>query len=143
LSRFRKHMLQVCALNRETWRFIRAETDDDHEWLPNPKQKGVLGLPVRDEMIDGWLAMIDELEQMLNGKKLLPVQILWQTNGKGLNLKTLLEDPPEKFDFAAIEKRGPAAKYLEKGDAVNLNVLFRLSGVFGDTLSVAYAAWFN
>ena len=45
----------------------KAETDDDHEWLPNPKQKGALGLPVRDEMIDAWLAMMAELEVLLNG----------------------------------------------------------------------------
>jgi hypothetical protein len=72
LGRLRKHLLEVVKLNRETWRYIRAETDDDHEWLPNPKQKGVIGLPVRDEMIDAWLEMMGELEALLDGKTTLP-----------------------------------------------------------------------
>ena len=143
LGRFRKHMLAVCALNRETWKFVLAETDDDHEWLPNPRQTGVLGLPVRAEMVEAWLGLVGELEAALEGKKLIPVGLLWPNGGKGLNLRTLLDDPPERFDFDAIGKAGPAAKYLEQGQEVNLNVLFRLANVFGDSLSVAYAAWFN
>ena len=95
-------------------------------------------------MVEAWLGMIGELEAVLEGKKLLPVGLLWPaTGGKGLNLKTLLEDPPEQFDFDAIGKGGPAAKYLEKGDEVKLDVLLRVVRVFGDSLSVAYAAWFN
>ena len=43
LHSFRLHMLKVCELNRETWKYVRAETDDDHEWLPNPKQTGSSG----------------------------------------------------------------------------------------------------
>jgi hypothetical protein len=143
LSRFRKHLLAVCALNRETWKFVLAETDDDHEWLPSPRQTGVLGLPVRAEMVEAWLRMIGELEAVLEGKKLLPVGLLWDTGGKGLNVKALLEDPPARFDIDVIIQRGPAAKYLEKGELVDLNVVFRTLNVFGDSLSVAYAAWFN
>ncbi|SRR5229473_179930 len=97
LGRFRKHLLRVAELNRETWKFIRAETDDDHEWLPNPKQKGVLGLPVRNEMIDSWLAMMGELEALLEGKRTFLKSWGLHKNGKGLNLKTLFDDPPEKF----------------------------------------------
>lgn len=143
LARFRKHMLAVCALNRETWRFILTETDDDHEWLPSPRQKGVLGLPVRAEMVESWLTMVGEIEAMLEGKKLIPVGLLWPTDGKGLNLKKLLDDPPPRFDFDAIGKAGPAAKYLENGTLVDLAVIARIAQVFGDSLSVAYAAWFN
>jgi hypothetical protein len=71
LGRCRGHFLKVAALNRETWEHIRAETDDDHEWLPNPRQKGVLALPVRKEMIDAWLEMVAELEALLDGKRVL------------------------------------------------------------------------
>jgi hypothetical protein len=143
LGRFRKHMLAVCALNHETWKLILAETDDDHEWLPNPKQKGVLGLPVRAEMVEAWLGMVAEVEAALEGKKLIPVGLLWATGGKGLNLKALLDDPPERFDLEAIMQKGPAAKYLEQGEAVSLEALLRVARVFGDSTSVAYAAWFN
>src|SRR5229473_1837882 len=97
LGRYRKHLRRVAELNRETWKHIRAETDDDHEWLPNSKQNGVLGLPVREEMIDGWLAMIAELEALLDGKRTFPRIFGFEKNGKGLNLKKLFEHPPEKF----------------------------------------------
>jgi hypothetical protein len=143
LSRFRKHMLAVCSLNRETWKFIRAETDDDHEWLPNAKQKGVLGLPVRDEMIDAWLGMVGEIEATLEGKKLLPVNLIWQTGGKGLNLKTLLEDPPAQFDTNAIVRNGPAGKYLDDGKMMDLNALVAVFRLFDGPTAVAYAVWFN
>jgi hypothetical protein len=35
LRRMRLHLVAVCELNRETWQYIRKETDDDYEWLPN------------------------------------------------------------------------------------------------------------
>jgi len=144
LARFRVHMLKVCALNRETWKYVREEQDDDHEWLPNPKQTGVLGLPVRAEMIDAWLDMIGELEAVLEGKKLLPVNLIWrQTGGKMLNVKALLEDPPAAFDVDAIIAKGPSAKYLENGQVADLDALFRVLRVFDGPLGVAYAAWFN
>ena len=145
LGHFRKHLLQVCALNHETWKFVRAETDDDHEWLPNPKQKGVLGLPVNDAMIDAWLGLVRELEAVLNGKKLVPVSLTWNTGDKGLNLKTFLDDPPARLDLDAIATNGPAAlpKYLEEGTPVGFNAILRIAQVFENPMLVAYAVWFN
>ncbi|MEO2089392.1 MAG: hypothetical protein ABGY75_07835 [Gemmataceae bacterium] len=146
LGSFRTHMVKVCELNRETWRFVRAETDDDFEWLPNPKQKGVIGLPVRDEMIDGWLKAIDELEGLFTGKKLIDLRGLVNTDGKGLNVKELLDHPPEKLELMKVAANGVDAKYLSKLTADNTfdDAAFRrVMTVFGDSLSVAYAAWFN
>jgi hypothetical protein len=139
LHRFRTHLLQVCVLNRETWRFIRAERDDDHEWLPNPKQKGVLGLPVRDNMIDAWLGMIGELEAVLKGDKLLPL-------GGGdthFNLKAWLDDPPSSFTIMELLSGGAGGKYLTKGEPMDIGALLAVGQVFGDSLSFAYAMWFN
>jgi hypothetical protein len=107
-----KQLLKVAELNRETWKHVRAETDDDHEWLPNPRQEGVLGLPVRNEMIDAWLAMMAELEALLDGKRTLPGVLNIGKNGKGLNLKTLLDDPPEKFTLDSEFFRGLPEKYF-------------------------------
>jgi hypothetical protein len=146
LGRFRKHLIKVAELNRETWKHIRAETDDDHEWLPNPKQKGVLGLPVRDEMIDGWLAMVAEMEALFEGNRVFPKTGLFgcSKNGKGLNLKTLLDDPPENFTLDGDFPENLPDKYWSEGKDVDLGVLFRLSRIFEDPTSAAgYAAWFN
>jgi hypothetical protein len=150
LGRFRKHMIAVCELNRETWKFIRAETDDDHEWLPNAKQKGVLGLPVSDQMIDRWLEMVNELDSFLKGERLFPSALLGfigpDTGGKGLNVKTLLDDPPATIAQKKLREDGIDAKYLEapgKKQELNLNVLFAVFQLFDGPLGVAYMAWFN
>lgn len=100
LDQFRLHFIQVAQLNRETWKLIRAETDNDHEWLPSSKQESVLRMPVREEMIDAWLAAVTEVEALLEGKKLMAN--IGKTDeedmGKGINVKKLLEDPPAKFE---------------------------------------------
>jgi hypothetical protein len=147
LPRFRQHLLKVCELNRETWKHIRAETDDDHEWLPNPKQKGVLGLPVNDAMIDAWLGMIDEFETVLTGRKVIPrsiLQFLSPSAKRGLNLQAVLDDPPAKFDWNRLRSESPAEKYLATNQPdMNIIALFRVGSVFQNSLGVAYAAWFN
>jgi hypothetical protein len=147
LPRFRRHLLAVCELNRETWKFIRSEQDDDHEWLPNPRQQGVIGLPVTDEMIDAWLGMVDELEAVLTGRKGIPsgvVQVFSPPAKGRLNLKVLLDDPPAAFDWNRLRSEPPDAKYLDRAlPDMNLVALFRVMGVFQNSLGVAYAVWFN
>jgi hypothetical protein len=142
LGRFRRHLIMVARLNRELWKYIRAETDDDHEWLPNPRQKGVLGLPVRDDMIDAWLAMMAELEALLDGKRTFPRSFGIQKERKGLNLKTLLDEPPQKFVMDGFPDNLPA-KYFSNEKIVDPGALFRVIGVFQNTSAVAYGAWFN
>ncbi|MBS0241902.1 MAG: hypothetical protein JSS20_06975, partial [Proteobacteria bacterium] len=72
LKAVRTHLVRVMEINAETWRLVRAETDDDHEWLPNAHQKPLAGLPpVTDEMIDGWLKTTALAKEVLNGEKLL------------------------------------------------------------------------
>ncbi len=135
LGRFRKHLIQVAALNRETWKYIRAETDDDHEWLPHPRQHGVLvervrkfgipftqsqELPVGDAMIDAWLAMMDEWKALLDGKRTLTTRKNegFIREGKGLNLKALFDDPPEEFalDAELLLKALPEKYFSERRD---------------------------
>jgi hypothetical protein len=67
------HLESMIDLSRESWKLIQAETDDDHEWLPNPEQTGViLNVRVRQEMIDGWHEFLNEMEHLLKGTKLIP-----------------------------------------------------------------------
>jgi hypothetical protein len=144
LRQFRKHLLQVAELNRETWKFIRTETDDDHEWLPNPRQHGVLGLPVREEMIDAWLDAVAELEALLDGKRVLPNFFgNFRKGDKGLNLKTLLERPPAEFRLAADLATWLPDAYWDQGPAIDTQKLFRVLTVFESPTAVAYAMWFN
>lgn len=143
LSRFRGHLIKVAELNRETWRFIRAETDNDHEWLPHPKQTSVFQLPVRDDMIDAWLGAVGELEALLEGKKLMFYIGNQNNDVRGINMKKLFEDPPAELDWEKVWREGPAEKYLEKGEFINVGTLLRVLSVFNDPMAVGYAAWFN
>lgn len=143
LARMREHWVQMPKLNRETWRFIRAETDDDDEWLPNAKQKSVIGLPVRDEQIERWLAFMDDLEALLEGKKLLAVSGLLKTEGKELNVKKLLDDPPAAIDVWKILGQGIDAKYLQTGESVSLDSLQNVGRMFDASLGGMYILYFN
>lgn len=143
LTRVREHFVMVAKLNRETWRYIRAETDNHHEWLPNPKQTSVIGLPVNAAMVDGWLEAMAEFEAILEGKKLLPIGILFPTNGKGLNMKTVLDDPPASLDLAKLQMKGVDAKYLEKGEMTDMNKLIEATRLFDGGTMGMYMAYFN
>jgi hypothetical protein len=151
LGRFRKHMLTVCELNRETWKFIRAETDDDHEWLPHAKQKSVLGLPVTEERINNWLEMVGRLEGLLNGERLIPSDLISiigiDTKKHGLNFQKLLDDPPASISQKKLTDEGIDAKYLEpegKKKEFGLTEIFATYDLIaGGPLGFAYAAWFN
>lgn len=144
LGRFRKHLVEVCKQNRETWRFVRAETDDDHEWLPNPRQHGVLGLPVREEMIITWLRMIDEFEGLLEGRTV--VSFNWQDKenfSRGLNIRKFLDNPPTELDIMDAIGDRPGNPYVEKGKPVNVDALSAGFSMFSQPLMMGYAAWFN
>ena len=43
------HFEAMAELSHKSWDLIQKENDDDREWLPNPKQKGVLGVPSHTE----------------------------------------------------------------------------------------------
>ena len=67
------HLEAIPPLSRENWRRILAETDSGKEWIPNPRQTGMLpGVTVTQEQIDGWMLFLDEFEALLKGEKLLP-----------------------------------------------------------------------
>jgi hypothetical protein len=148
LRRMRLHMVAVCELNRETWSHIRNETDDDFEWLPHPKQTDQLGLPLTDERIDAWLAMMEQWEGLLNGERLLPsglLQLVHQDHptGQGLNVQKLLDDPPtDPLDPARpIDK-----KYLEaeaEKEPFDVMAVLAAMRLFNGPLGFAYAARLN
>ena len=145
LSSARKHFVQIAKLNHTSWKHIRAETDNDHEWLPHANQQSVLGLPVQDRMIDAWLAVMTEIERVLEGERTIP--LLWysrqneQNPNQGLNLKILLEEPPERLNSKFFDEI--PEKYITDDKHVDIFVLFRFFQIFNDSTAVGYAAWFN
>lgn len=141
-ARARQHFLQAAVLNKEVWEFIRKETDNDSEWLPNARQTSVLGLRVNDRMIDAWLALWDELDSLFSGKKVLPYMLSKNVgNDKertGVNFQRLLDDPPENgADFSRLDER-----YFTDNPEVDLGRLFQWYIAFGNS-PIPMALWFN
>jgi hypothetical protein len=134
-----KHLRRMIALSRESWKYILAETDDDHEWIPNPRQKGALGIPVTQERVDGWLAFLDEAEALLDGKRLIP---FWRGNkARGINLRRVFTEP-RTLDVVGWVQGTAAAPYLENGSLTKADVWQRLERIFRGEF-IGFALWFN
>jgi hypothetical protein len=140
-----RHFEATLAMAKEMWKFILAETDDDHEWIPNPRQKGVLGVAVNQEMVDTWLAAVDEAELVLKGKKLVP---FWRgkQSDRGVNLRRMFTEP-RTFDPILWVQGTAAAPYLERGEVTKFaerQTLERIGSTFGGGFRFAgFAFWFN
>jgi len=73
-------------------RLYLAETDDQGEWVPNPKQKNhPLPLPVDQALYDTWKGVVGDLQRLLAGKEGLGVSEIAQLGDH------TWEDPPRGF----------------------------------------------
>jgi hypothetical protein len=142
-GRFRKHLVAVTDLNDETWKHIRLETDDDHEWLPNSRQKGVLGLPVQDVQIDAWLVAMREFKRLLEGERTFPNFWDNKPDGLELDLKILLDDPPERIVGDGAFPRNLGDNYLVERRQLKVEVFFPVLGMFLNPATMGYPVWFN
>lgn len=134
------HFRKVTRLSRESWRLIMAETDDNREWIPNPRQTSVIpGASVTDEMVAHWFAFLDEVDAILAGEKLIP---FWRdAGGAGVNLRRVFTEP-RPFDLILWVQGSAAAPYLEQGKLTQAGFWERLMEAF-DGNFVGYALWFN
>jgi len=144
-----KHLQAMVAQSRASWTRILSETDNDDEWLPNPKQTAVIpNVRVRQEMIDGWHEFLDESEALLRGEKLIP---FWRgyrekrdevfTQKRGVNLKRVFTEP-RQFDLVMWVTGTGATPYLEEGELTDFRTWDRLMRVFGGEF-FGFAIWFN
>jgi len=127
----------VIALSRNTWAAVRTETDNDNEWLPGPHQKGVLDMPVTEEMINAWLAMLDEFEAVLDGRVLAPHPRFQ----RGINVRRVLTEP-RPFDLVLWVTGHGVLPYLEDGPIAEGRAWTQAQRVFRGQF-LAYAFWFN
>ncbi|AZO51397.1 MAG: hypothetical protein EOS54_28355 [Mesorhizobium sp.] len=138
----RRHLLEMIRLSREDWKAIRAETDNDREWLPGPKQMGpnpLTGLEVGEEQVTAWLATLDMAEDLLEGRVLLPH---FRITGKGINMKRFF-DEPKTFDLV-LSITGPAiAPYFESGRILTSDDFDQIQREFGGAGFLTFALWFN
>ena len=138
----RRELLEMIRLSREDWKAIRAETDNDREWLPGPQQKGVnplTGLEVSEEQVQAWLATLSMAEDLLEGRVLLPH---YRIAGKGINMKRFF-DEPKPFDLM-LSITGPAiVPYLESGKILTSEDFDQIQREFGGGGFLTFALWFN
>lgn len=147
----RGHLLEMIRTSRESWSLILAETDNDHEWLPNPQQTGVLGIPVTREVVDGWHGVLAEMEDLLEGRKLVP---FWRdyarflggsrpvpAEGRGVNLRRFFAEPRD-FDLILLIQGTGALPYIERGTLSRPETWDNLTRIFRGQF-FGFAVWFN
>lgn len=138
----RRHLMEMIRLSREDWKAIRAETDNDREWLPGPQQKGtspLTGLEVGEQQVQAWLAALDMAEDLLEGRTLLPH---FRIADKGINMKRFF-DEPKTFDLV-LSITGPAiAPYLERGKTLTSEEFNQIQRQFGGAGFLTFTLWFN
>jgi hypothetical protein len=134
----RDHLKTAIDLSRRTWTAIEAETDNDREWLPSPRQtSAVVPMSVTEEQIQSWRKILDESDAVLDGTKLLPH---WRF-AKGVNLRKVFEQPTT-FDLVLWMTGQAAIPYLQDGPISTATTWNRMTGVFGNGWG-SYLFWFN
>ncbi|MGP6088152.1 hypothetical protein [Antarctobacter jejuensis] len=112
----KRHWTAMIQQNRRFWAALDAETDDDREWIPNPRQKSVFGLEVSYEVSRAWLSVLDDAEAMLNGTLLIPHPLL--PKGYGINLSAWFDDPSD-LDLVAWVHGTGAYPYAARGPRIS------------------------
>lgn len=143
------HLQGTIENGQEMWKHILAETDDENEWIPNPKQTGAIGVAVSQDMIDTWLETLAEAKRIVDGDKLVPFwrdYLLADKPGKrGINILNVFENPPESLAIVLWVQGTAATPYLEQGKITEFadeKFLRRINTVFGANF-FGFAAWFN
>jgi hypothetical protein len=128
----------MVGLSRKSWQLILAETGDDREWIPNPRQTHVaLGVRVRQDQIDAWMAAVDEVDGMLEGRILVPH---WRF-AKGMDLKEFFENP-RSFDLVMVMTGSGVVPFLRDGPTSSAERWNEITRAFQNNF-FAYALWFN
>ncbi len=138
------HFEAMIVHGKAQWKFIREEKDNDREWVPNARQNSVTRVPVTDEIIDAWLATLEEADQVLKGKKLIP---FWRgVKKRGVNLRRVFTEP-RTFDLVEWVQGTGATPYLEEGpltEFANERFVERTFRPFNTPFGFAgFAFWFN
>jgi hypothetical protein len=138
----RNELLEMIRLSREDWKAIRAETDNDREWVPGPQQPGanqLTGLEVTEEQVRAWHAALEMAQDLLEGRRLLPH---FRFADKGVNMKRFFEDP-RTFDLV-LSITGPGVvPYMERGPMLTSEEWWGLQSQFGGAGLMTFALWFN
>jgi hypothetical protein len=74
IAQARERILEGLDRSDDARRAYLAETDDDREWVPNPRQKShPMPLPVDQPLYDTWEAVVGDLRRLVRGDEGLAV----------------------------------------------------------------------
>jgi len=111
-SRARKEFQSMISTSRICWEYVLAETDNDLEWLPSPTQSGPRESTITQVQVDAWMKVLDELEAIIQGDKLMPH---WRVKpGSGINVDKLVDSPPE-LDLVLWVQGSALIPFIEEG----------------------------
>jgi tetratricopeptide (TPR) repeat protein len=129
----RQHFLLLTEMAIANWEASELETDDDHEWLPNLKQRGAV--EVTAAMVEAWREAVHETRAVLEGRKYAP---LVGSELKGFDLKLFLDEPPRNLHLLMLygyDLRG----YTKVGLLAKQEIYLRLPQVYlGDTQGLLF-----
>ena len=128
----------ITALSRQNWDLIMAETDDNRELLPSPTQTSLIeGQDITLEMVTAWRDTLDTLDEIVDGKLLLPH---WRFK-QGFDLAAFFANS-ERTDLVMLLTGQGALAYLADGPIADADSFSLANTVFGENI-FNYAAWFN
>lgn len=139
-ARTLSHLQAVIEQSRLSWHKIRAESDDEREWVPGPHQTSVIpGVEVTETMVEQWLAFLEEAESILAGETLVP---FWRGDKPiGINLRRALLES-ERLDLVLWLQGTAASAWFEEGPVTEAAFWRELQQAF-DGRFLGFALWFN
>jgi len=129
----------MVSCSRMCWQRVMAETDDDKEWLPSPHQTGPGGTTITKAQVDAWQHVLDELDAVASGSKLLPHWRLKQ--GMGINVEEFVASPPP-LDLVLMIQGSAFVPYIEEGAVSDRQTWSQLTRAFGPGF-FRFAIWNN
>jgi hypothetical protein len=136
-----QHLLDTIKHSRSMWKRINAETDDDREWIPSPKQSNPFTeVRITRRMTDSWSKFLDEGEQILTGKLLVP---FWRGSNekRGVDLHQVFHEP-EDFDLVLWIHGSGVTPFIKMGECSRPATWTEFQRVFQGNF-FGFAVWFN
>lgn len=131
-------MRDVTGLSRRNWEAILAETDDNRELVPSPRQTSLVpGMEVSEAVVAAWMETLDRIDAILAGELLLPH---WRF-AQGISLPAYFETARET-DLVLLFTGQAALPFLREGPVADAESFAAGNAVFGDRWP-NFAIWFN
>lgn len=112
-----QHFRAMLKHNRIFWAEVAKETDNDREWVPNSEQMNAFGLEVSATTADIWQSILQDAEDVLDGKLLIQHPLL--PKEYGINLAAWF-DYPSPIDVTGWIHGRASYPYLAKGPKITL-----------------------